>query len=142
MSKRKIVKGVMLTTNGEFKVVKVKDHYEEFKKLLGIEDSPVDVQTRKVGGKSYDFWLDDEGLYKTKDGTLNGTCLCTDAAEIFVGNVLILRANNDGECESLTEEDIKNLQEHYIERKDIKGYSTCVGTFVVKLNNRLEYTIR
>ena len=137
---KEMIKGVVITPNG-LGVFEIKHTFENLKMLLDI-DSPVDIQSRKIGDKYYDIWLDDEGLFKAEKGHLKGTALCKDAAEILVGNILILNSNEEGETTSLSEEDIENVKAHYIEGKMSKGYSTCVGMSIVDFNGRLEYTIR
>ena len=89
------------------KVVELpKNHeYTDIKKMLEIS-SPLDCIRRKIGKKYYDFWIDDEGLFKEKKYL---TCLCENAKEILCGAVMIARHDNKGNTTGLTDGEIESI---------------------------------
>lgn len=103
------IQGVLVdvTRTGEAKVVWFEDELETIYNLLVVEY--IDVATRSVGGKVYDFIVDDEGLWKSP-------CIPSvfdkNQKPMLVGNVLIVNSNDMGEFTSLTDEDIDHIEKH------------------------------
>lgn len=82
----------------------IKNNYINFKEAIDIE-SPIDCITRNIGGKDYDIWCDDEGLFKEN---LQAIAINTDWNETIVGNILIANSRN-GKSTSLTDKDIDRI---------------------------------
>lgn len=104
---------MVLIKAGEAKRIEMKKApgYKEIKKLLGIE-SPVDVQERKIGGKLYDVWLDDEGLLHGEKHSISGITTFSGSGkvcEFMVGNLLIANHDEEGNVSSLSDDDVKNV---------------------------------
>lgn len=131
MGKEKIVG--LLVGGHKLKIVEVENDYKAFKRALGIE-SPVSVITRKMGGKAFDLWLDDEGLFKeNENGEIDACGGCLNAQEFLAGSVLIL--NSDGEnCTSLTTRDIDLITNEIRMFKvdNIFKYETTLGLLRMK----------
>ena len=104
-----IVKGVLVdvTRTGKMFNLEFEDNLENIYKLLDVD--LIDVATRKVGDKVYDFVVDDEGLLK---GGAIPSVFDKDQQPMLVGNVLILNSDDEGNFASLTDDDIENLQSH------------------------------
>lgn len=106
---RRIIQGILVdvTRTGVARVECFEDELHTIYNLLDVEY--IDVATRSVGGKVYDFIVDDEGLLKSP-------CIPSvfgkDERPMLVGNVLIVNSNEMGEFTSLTEEDVENLEQH------------------------------
>ena len=74
-----------------------------------LECDTVDVAERKVDGKYFDFWVDDNGLFKDK---LFTSCYNLEnkegyCHEVLCGNILIANHDEEGKTTSLSEDDIK-----------------------------------
>lgn len=70
----------------------------------------IDIQTRKLGDKWYDFVIDDEGLFAED---VCPSALCEDKDVMFVGALFVTGvADDEGELTSLTDEDITNILNH------------------------------
>ena len=104
-----IVTGVLVdvTRTGNVGKVVFEDTIENIYKLLDVD--LIDVATRKVGDKVYDFVVDDEGLLK---GGAIPSVFDKDQQPMLVGNALILNCDDEGNFASLTDEDFENLQTH------------------------------
>lgn len=69
----------------------------------------IDIQSRKVGKKWYDFIIDDEGLFSEAPVP---TAFNEDGTP-FVGTILVAGAADDeGELTDLTDDDVQNLNNH------------------------------
>lgn len=103
------MKVILCKPDSEPKVVefasKRKLDYKDLKNLLGIE-SPITVAERKISGKYYDLWLDDEGLLK---GEKTITGYCRNCEEALVGNIVIANRDDKGNTVGLTDEDIARI---------------------------------
>lgn len=124
-----MIKAMLLSPTGEPEVVEIKKDYRDVKRLLEI-DSPVTIAYRQIGGKYFDLWIDDKGLFKEQpDGTILGCAYCENATEILAGKILIAN-NQDDDMASLTDEDIELI---YANLKRIKqdylvfDYETSIG---------------
>ena len=129
-----MVKGVLLSPTGEPEIVDVQKDYRDVKRLLEIE-SPVTIVERCIGGKYFDLWVDDEGLFKQeKDETILACGVCDNAQEILAGKILIVNHNGE-EMASLTDEDIELI---YANLKRINrdfvtvSYETSIGLLDMK----------
>lgn len=91
------------------KVIDIEDNLKVFYKLIGCEY--VDITRRKIGDKYYDIICDDEGLYKE-----NPIISAVDNTykPMFVGNLIISKADDEGELIDLSENDIKQILRHTI----------------------------
>ena len=103
------------------------ENIEELQKI--IDCRCFTMVRRTIGGKEYDLWIDDEGLFKQEeDGTILASGICSNAYEILAGNILI--ANNKGdEMDSLNEEDFMTIMDNLVcFSKDTNiGYDTNIG---------------
>lgn len=115
----------LLITRKEVKVVETSGHYEDLKKLIGIE-SPITITERKIGDKYYDLWVDDEGLLKS-DSHIQGCCL--NAKELLMGNIIILSSNEQGESIGLSNSDIENIKKHIMVLGEKKSDKTLYITY-------------
>lgn len=129
-----MVKGILLSPSGEPEFVDVKKDYRDVKRLLGI-DSPVTVVERCIGGKYFDLWIDDEGLFKQEqDGTILACGVCDNAQEILAGKILIVNHNGE-EMASLTNQDMELICENLkrINRDFVTvTYETNIGVLDMK----------
>ena len=100
--------------NGE--VVQIEPNLENYYKLLDCKT--IDITTRYIGGKPYDIIVDDEGLLKEN----NISCINPASYlipenyrqnDLLAGKVLITKYDEEsGKNISLSNEDIKNIQNH------------------------------
>lgn len=122
------VKVLIIKPNDVYTKV-LNDDYRDFKKEINIS-SPITCIQRKIGGKYFDIWCDDEGLFKVDDnGTIQATGFCRNVQEILAGNIMI--ANNDGEGNvlSLSDEDIDLIKTEIrtLIKDIIVEYNTSLG---------------
>ena len=83
------------------------DHLNEYYRYLKC--NIVDITSRKVGGKYYDFIIYDEGMLTDSPVV---SALDPEGQPALVGNLLICNFNaEEGTEESLTDEDVARLQE-------------------------------
>lgn len=134
------IKGLFVSpdNNYEFKTVDSKNFIDEVKDLFGI-DSPLTVVERKIAGKYYDLWIDDEGLFKTeKDGSIKATAVCTNANEILAGGIFICRHKGE-EVASLTNEDFERILYSdcfFVTNQDtLVTYDTNIGKLLMKFSS-------
>lgn len=129
-----MVKGILLSPTGEPEFVEVKKDYRDVKRLLEI-DSPVTLVERCIGGKYFDLWIDDEGLFKQEqDGTILACGVCDNAQEILAGKILIVNHNGE-EMASLTNQDMELICENLkrINRDFVTvTYETNIGVLDMK----------
>lgn len=129
-----MVKGILLSPTGEPEIVDVKKDYRDVKRLLEI-DSPVTLVERCIGGKYFDLWIDDEGLFKQEqDGTILACGVCDNAQEILAGKILIVNHNGE-EMASLTNQDMELICENLkrINRDFVTvTYETNIGVLDMK----------
>lgn len=98
------MKVILCKPNEKPQVVDIpKEHtYLDIKRLLNIE-SPLTCVERRIGGKYFDFWCDDEGLFP-KVKYCSG--VCRNASEILCGNILIAKHDSGGNLVGLTKQQI------------------------------------
>lgn len=128
-----MIKGLLISVNEKpIEVSFGKRNISELKRLIGCDC--LTCVTRKIGKKYYDFWIDDEGLFKeSKDGSILASGLCMNAPEVIAGNILIL--NNDGEdIKSLDETDFVDIYSNLfvVKSETCFDYSTSIGDLKMK----------
>lgn len=75
-----------------------------------LECDSLDMVRCEIGGEHYDIFVDDEWLLK--DAPLPvASCQNVDNYVLY-GNALIFRSNDMGETISLTDDDLKNIDNH------------------------------
>ena len=99
-----------LVKDGKVEAVELPEEhdYKDLKRLLGI-DSPLDCIERKVNGKVFDVWIDDEGALKDDDEIAAVTFMeeSGNPCELLLGNLLIANHDEEGRTTGLSDEDIK-----------------------------------
>lgn len=82
---------------------KLDDFYRE------IGHTPFDIVTRPIGGKLYDIFVDDEGLFRE-----NPIVSAVDSAgnSQLVGNLIIANHDARGNTTSLTNDDIRRIKKN------------------------------
>ena len=104
-----VIKGFLVDVYNTKKsrVVEFEDTLENIYKLLDV--SLIDVTERKIGDYVYDIVCDDEGLFRSD-------CLPSAYDSVLrpqlVGNLLFVNHDAEGDFASLSEEQIKNLNEN------------------------------
>lgn len=97
-------RGVLLSKDGAF-LVHYTDDLQTLYKMLGC--SCIDIVTRKVEGKPFDFVVDDEG--RMKDGN-HIQAVSTGASEVLVGNILIAGlADENGDLTDVSMTDLERI---------------------------------
>ena len=91
------------------KVIDIEDDLKVFYNLIGCQY--VDITRRKIGDKYYDVICDDEGLYK--ENTII-SAVDNTYKPMFVGNLIISKADDEGGLIDLSETDIKQILRHAI----------------------------
>ncbi len=74
-----------------------------------IQCSCIDIVLRKVGKKYYCFVCDDEALLHSN---IKISAIDSSGEMMLAGNLIILNSSNNGDMESLTDEDIKNIKDN------------------------------
>ena len=83
-----------------------------------------DIATRKIGEHYYDIYCDDEGLLKDKPMV---SAMSPDNQPMLVGNLFIVKHNDEGDAVSLTDEEIKEIQRNLTPIFDEDGrYYPCL----------------
>lgn len=99
-----IRRGVLLTKDGAF-LVHYTDDLETLYKMLGC--SCIDIVTRSVKRKKFDFIIDDEG--RMKDGN-HIQAVSSLGSEVLLGNILIAGlADEDGDLTDLSGMDLGRI---------------------------------
>lgn len=121
-----------LIKDGKVEAIELpKEHdYRDIKKLLEI-DSPIDCIERKIGGKWFDLWIDDEGALKDDD-EITAVTFTNDgyACEFLLGRVLIAHHDSEGYTTGLSDDEIKLVKENL--KKDML-LSGCGAEWVGKV---------
>ena len=105
----------------EIKEVQCEDKLESFYKLLGCDF--IDIQERKIGNFLYDVICDDEGLLK------NGCKISAfdkNFEPMFVGNLLLVNYDEEGNTQSLSQEQIGDVKKYTITIIDKNGVRKCL----------------
>lgn len=125
------IKGILFK-RGRHKVVEFEDKLDNLYEM--IDCSCLDCLERRFGDKYFDIWVDDEFLLKA-DKVIIPNAMSYDerAIEYVAGNLLIVKHNEEGAMESLTDDDIKYIEDFiYKVPNGLCLYDTTVGTFVVR----------
>lgn len=82
------------------KMVEIENRLEDYYREL--QCSVIDIQERRLGGRTYDIICDDEGLFRdpAKISAIDNL-----GQPMFVGNLLVVRSDN-GETTTLTDDDV------------------------------------
>ena len=79
----------------------------EWYRLIGCD--LIDIQSRSINGREYDFITDDEALYKQGAKV---SALDKDQQPVFVGNLVICKCDDEGNETGLDKADIELLTKH------------------------------
>lgn len=72
-----------------------------------------DIPRRKIGGKMFDIYCDDEGFLKDDQPPISAYSLKLNEP-MLVGNLIIANHNYAGETTDLSDEDIKLIKENLL----------------------------
>lgn len=72
-----------------------------------------DITQRKIGGRYFDIFCDDEGLLKDPQPPLSAINTKTKEP-MLVGNLIIANHDRAGETTDLSDEDIKLIKKHIV----------------------------
>ena len=87
--------------------IEIEDKLEIFYDMLECEY--IDIISRKINDKYYDFIIDDEGLLNDKPVTL------FNENEVLVGSIIICgTADEDGNLTSLSETESREIVKHFL----------------------------
>lgn len=106
----RLIKGFLIDVYGDrgCNELVFHDTLENIYKILDVET--INVAVRKIGNFTYDIICDDEGLLK--DSLPSAV---TDKDEVqFVGNLLLVNHDEEGNFTSLTDEQIEDLGKHLV----------------------------
>jgi len=84
-----------------------------------LECGCFDITRRKIGGKPYDIFCDDIGLY-AEDPWISAVNEAGDEV-MLVGNLIFSNTDSEGNTISLSDDDIKNI------KSNIAHYTTASG---------------
>lgn len=101
--------GVLIKARGKAEVINFEDNLDDLYRLT--ECDCIDIPTRQIGDKYYNFVCDDEGLLKENPTV---TAYDTNDEPMLVGNLLICNDNDNGELTGLNAQDIFNILSHLI----------------------------
>lgn len=143
--KAKKIKGI-LVKNGAHSAVEFKSgDIEAMRELIGCDT--FSVIERRIGGRLYDLWIDDEFLLTCGDTfEITGALISGEYQELLGNGILIL--NHDGEdTASLTDDDVANIEANGIVNSSaaFRGnsvslkYRTSCGTYTAALNPDMEF---
>ena len=105
----KIVKGFLIDVHEPKKsnVVVFNDTLENIYEMLNVE--LIDVAERQIGKHTYDIVCDDEGLLKPN----YPSAFDTKGKVQFVGSLLLVNHDDEGNFASLTEEQVQEIKENF-----------------------------
>lgn len=109
MQKEKIKAFLIDANNDTATTITIEDTSDKLSNSLGCD--VIDIVEYQVGGQTYDFIVDDEGVYSGKRPTV----FDSNQSPIILNSVIICRSKlKDDTCieDSLTDEDITNIQQH------------------------------
>ena len=82
------------------------------------------IATRRIGENYYDIYCDDEGLMKSKYFV---SAMSSEHEIMLVGNLFVVKSNDEGKAISLTDEEIEEVKRHLIPIFDECGrYYPCL----------------
>lgn len=94
---------------------------DDFYKYLKC--SCFDIARRKIGGKYYDIFVDDEGLLK--EGFIV-SAIDSKGNAMLVGNLIFANHDAEGNTTSLSEEDIANISNNICLCKYVDGDNVSI----------------
>ena len=95
------------------KAVEIENHFEVFLDIIGCRC--FDIASRKVGGKYYDIFCDDEGLFVEHPVVTGGRRTADGGIEpMLVGNLVFTLTDGEGGTIGITDEDVNNIEENMI----------------------------
>ena len=97
---------LVLDIEGDVRVAEcseLDDFYRELKATI------FDIATRKIGGKYFDIFCDDMGLYREKPIV---SAVDSKDEPMLVGNLIFANHNDKGETTSLTDEDVQLISQN------------------------------
>ena len=98
---------LLLWDGNEFTSVEIGEGIDDYYKYL--ECSTFDIATRNVGGKYFDIFCDDEGLFKENPKI---TAMSPTGRVMFVGNLIFANHDAEGNTTSLTKEDVDRIMQN------------------------------
>ena len=129
---KKQIKVLLIKQTG-VEIVELEQH--DIKKMYELIDCRCfTCVSRRIGKKTFDLWIDDEGLFKVQDdGTILVSAICMNAYEGLAGNILIAR-HKGADMDSLSDSDIALIKSEVISsnRDELYKYATNIGELVLK----------
>ncbi len=106
------IKGVLITPNqGGTNPRKYEMEYKNYKSLYPVlECDTFTIADRKFNGEYFSIYCDDEGLFK--EGNKPSIITLNESGSIveqIVGNAFICKHNEEGDIESLTDEEVEMI---------------------------------
>lgn len=93
--------------NGKCGVVTVDGSLDGFYEILNCDC--FDITHRLIGGKPFDIFVDDEGLLKENPLV---SAYDVNGDHCLVGNLFVVKVDDEGETISLTEEEINHVAQY------------------------------
>lgn len=115
-----------LIKDGRVEAVELpKEHtYLDIRDLLGIE-TPIDCVSRKVNGKAFDLWIDDEGALKDDDEITAITLSPSGhACELILGRILVANHDEEGNTTGLSDDEMALVEGAMMTLKKYAGKKT------------------
>ena len=104
---RKCKMKLALFKDNRIEPVEVKDELQEYYDL--IECDCIEIVARRIGDTYFDIICDEEGLLKDNPRV---SAVDTDGCPMFVGNLIFSHISDEGETESVTDEEIELIREN------------------------------
>lgn len=102
------VKGFMIDVeNSNPYIAEIDGSIESYYQILKCD--MFGIATRRIGESYYDIYCDDEGLLKCKPLV---SAISSDHQPMLVGNLFVVKTNDEGETISLTDEEIEEVKRH------------------------------
>ena len=113
----------------EVRIVEGDGSYEFLKEQL--DDVTMSVTVRRIKGKMYDMWIDDEFLLKDYEGNPLA-CVCADFDEVLLGKVLIANRDEEGNTTPLSDEEVDEIVNSARVGHMRDGSAVCVMVYTLK----------
>ena len=118
----KVRRGVLISQNGAF-LVHYTDDLQTLYKMLGC--NVIDIITRDICKKPFDFIVDDEGLMK--DENFLTALSLGNAKEELYGNILICGiADENGDLTDISGMDLGRIVPHIVKAPNLKHLKTSL----------------
>ena len=114
-----------MNTKGEFKEVncgKLDDYYKY------LECDTFDIATRNIGGRYYDIYVDDIGLFAEHPIV---TAISSEFKPMLVGNLIFANHDSQGNTTSLSDEDIAHIKNNVIAIYDMQEGDSHLAIYPV-----------